>query len=43
MLIRSIADIIFGEVINKAKGTIVNSNINHAHIVSVEDTMHKTY
>lgn len=42
MLISSITDIIFGEIINKAKWPIINSNIDHTHIISIEDTMYKT-
>jgi hypothetical protein len=41
MLIGSIRDIVFGEVVNKGKGPIINGLINHTHVISVQYTMNK--
>ena len=41
MLVGSVGDVIFGEVVDKGKRAIVNGLVNHTHVISVEDTMNK--
>ena len=41
MLVGSIGNVVFGEVVDEGKWTIVYGFVDHAHIVSVEDPMYK--
>jgi hypothetical protein len=41
MLIGSIRDIVFGKVVNKGKGPIINGLIDHTHVISVQYAMDK--
>jgi hypothetical protein len=41
MLIGSIRDVVFGKVVNKGKGPIINGLIDHTHVIGVQDAMDK--
>ena len=43
MLVSRVADIVLGEVVHEAEWSIIDCHVDHAHIVSVEHSMHETY
>jgi hypothetical protein len=41
MLIGCVGDVVFGEVVDEGKRAIVDGLVDHAHVISVENTMNK--
>ena len=41
MLVSSIGDVVFGEVVDEGKRAVVDGFVDHAHVVSVKNAMHE--
>lgn len=42
MLVCCIAGVIFGEIVDKSERSVIDGYSHHAHVVSIEDSMHET-
>ena len=42
MFVSRVADVVLGEVVHKAEWPVVDCYVDHAHVVSVEHSMHET-
>ena len=42
MFVSRVADIVLGEVVHEAEWSIIDGHVDHAHVVSVEHSMHET-